>query len=59
MFAKNADIMFIFVYICRNCLNLHDENHFYPSNITSKTCQMNIQLIKSFEEIDSKIDNYL
>ena len=42
---------------CRNCFNLHDANHFYLSNFTLITWQINVHLIKSsiktFEEIDS------
>ena len=37
--------------ICRNCVNLHDTNHFYPSEIhvTSQPWQIYVQLIeKSF-----------
>ena len=33
--------------LCRTCFNFHDTNHLYPTNIASKTWQMNVQLIKS------------
>ena len=29
--------------LCRNCVNLHDTNHFFTSNIASKPWQMNVQ----------------
>ena len=31
--------------LCRNCFNLHDTNHWYPSNIASYPWQINVQLI--------------
>ena len=33
--------------LCRNYFNMHDVNTFYPSNITSKPRQMNVQIIES------------
>ena len=38
--------------LCRNCCNMHDTNHLYPTNITSKRTISRI-VDKIFEGIDS------